>query len=31
LVSRGMISLGRRQIIIRDLAALRAAAPHLEA
>jgi CRP/FNR family cyclic AMP-dependent transcriptional regulator len=31
LVSRGMISLGRRQITIQDLAALRAAAPSLEA
>lgn len=31
LVSRGMISLGRRQIAIRDLAALRAAAPIAEA
>jgi CRP-like cAMP-binding protein len=31
LVARDMISLGRRQITILDLAALRAAAPHLEA
>lgn len=31
LVSRGMISLGRRQITIEDLDALRAAAPSLEA
>jgi CRP/FNR family transcriptional regulator, cyclic AMP receptor protein len=31
LVARGTISLGRRQITIRDLAALRAAAPNLEA